>query len=226
MRVWSYATNGGMVATDSLYWLGSFSAYVGNSAWISWVNHAYQRYQVGQPSQLLAYVEGNRATLSPRGDRLAPVDGWVDPALGVPVFDVAGAPVAFHLPGAAAMGSDFSAGGDTLFMALGAGHGIGGTRIVAADASTGAIFSSSDSLGAEDFEGLLADPSAPWLYYMRPAEVTVLDRRTMKVVARLGYQRVPPNLNTWYYMFLDATARRLYVYETRNGTVYEFSLLP
>ena len=238
-RAWSRDTTGRLVATDSNGFAGSFFLYFGGGNWVAGDRHAL--YASTRTTQtLLQQVETARAVLSPRGDRAAPDGGWVNLALGVPVFG-AGPPVtvAYRLPGDACFGADFSSRGDTLFIGLGS-RGSSAAVVAAVDATTGSVLAQTDSVVLNGTSKVLAEPDRPWIYVLGFADngaserprIYVIDRRSMKVVAHLDLPSGawPATIHGWLGTFLDAPNRRLYVMEPQGpantgNSYYVFRLI-
>lgn len=242
-----------LALVDSSLGGGLAAAFVGNGRWISYGDpELWTRSGQAAWTRLPRYwMLLGSLVLSPDGDRVVPGSGygWTsngsDPGSTIPVWNPATMEEVFTLPGPMVLMARFSADGDTIFMVT---QTEGGRllRFYSASAADGRILAPGDSLAVPQWSvsGVVSEPEGPWLYAIgNPATarpVTVIDRRTMRVVGALsataGAVRVDGTLGTCglgsCFGVVDGAARRLHVFEFgkqhlgQSNRVYSFSLLP
>jgi hypothetical protein len=173
---------------DTGWALGTYrpTAHLGVRAWLIGDPGYLDWRRPGDSGFLMLNCEAGRMVMSPRGDRVVPLCYGSAPVVDTRSPGVAYSVTTFRWLDAA----EFTAGGDTLFLA--GGDSAGTAMVLAVDALTGREIARAQS-GAGESTALAADPIRPWLYVwsLRPGPVwyvDVLDRGTLSHVAAL---RVP-----------------------------------
>ncbi len=169
------------------------------------------------------FEEPNDVRFSPRGDRTMVYYAW-SPTNGVPVFNPATGDTAFTIHDATSSGGgSFSAGGDTLFIAV-----YGATRrLLVVDATSGQRLMSLDL--TFDPEDVLAEPVSPYVYVygwtrdtVETAHLQIFERPSMRVVGHEikpgSFDPKPDSLcfNCDNRLVLDPASRILYVLGIRG----------
>ncbi|HEY2804907.1 MAG TPA: hypothetical protein VGI92_03525 [Gemmatimonadales bacterium] len=231
--LWRVAMPDGSIA-DSMPSSGDqYAVYFGPGRWLGWANGPGWFSRTSQSFQPIVQWGAPPVVVSAGTDWAVPLHGVGSG--GIPVFNTHTMSVAYTIPGINDAGGAFSPQGDTLFLFTRDPTTL--YRLLVLRASDGSVLAADSTTvyASEPFMAL--DPSRPWLYVWGSAGppsapvVTVIDRRSMQVVTQLlipaaSWVAPPPNTHT-YTLFVDATARRLYLHEEyQSGRILVYDLLP
>jgi DNA-binding beta-propeller fold protein YncE len=187
--------------------------------------HAIRVHRVGTGEESRAFESPHDIWFSPQRHRATAYYAYTR-TNGIPVFGVAAGDTVFTLRGPThALGAAYSADGDTMFVL--AGYDEDSTRLLAVDASSGALYRSLALANGPHF--LAADPAAPWIYVFgwigTPTQVypnmAIIHRGSFTVVATVigpvtkMYGGLPPPgdmcWDCFNRLFIDAASNTLYV---------------
>lgn len=220
---------------------GRFAAELATGRWLVALHHGVSSYRrdsaAGWVTATTPYQveEPYEVVVSPRGDRAVAL-GRDNAGIGMPVFGLASAePVYLLAQYHRLAGAQFSANGDTLFVAAYLSLSDTAPVLAALNASDGAVLASAPAWSGAYH--VVLDPGRPWIYLVGhnsgfdPPSLRVYDRATFAPIATMA-ARVPEYLNGDAYPVFSPAERKLYLVETCSFCsagpvpIFTFDLMP